>query len=151
MGQRRHCSGQIFNVVGLCICGVLCCCSKYKDNLQTIWHQLLVHHKNCFCMSYSGRQALRHCAFTINPQRPVSPAAGHRPGWQQPWWSGMHCSPSWLQGCGRHCVSHNAPVEYKRPCSCCFHQSGACWRWPTAIQIRVETGPGCLQGREWSS
>jgi len=33
-------------------------------------------------------------------------------GWQQPWWSGMHCIPSWLQGC-RHCVSHNAPVEYK--------------------------------------
>jgi len=23
----------------------------------------------------------------------------------------MHCSPSWLQGCGRHCVSQNAPVE----------------------------------------
>jgi len=26
----------------------------------------------------------------------------------------MHCSPSWLQGCGRHCVSHNAPVEYEK-------------------------------------
>ena len=25
----------------------------------------------------------------------------------------MHCSPSRLQGCGRHCVSYNAPVEYK--------------------------------------
>ena len=34
--------------------------------------------------------------------------------WQQPWWSGMHCIQSWLQGCGRHCVSHNAPVEYKK-------------------------------------
>jgi len=80
-----------------------------------------------------GRQVLRHCAFTVNPHRPVSPSAGHWPGWQQPWWSGMHCSPSWLQGCGRHCVSYNAPVEYKRPCSCYFHQSGACWRWPTTI------------------
>ena len=34
------------------------------------------------------------------------------------WWSGMHCSPSRLQGCDRHCVSYNAPVEYKGPCSC---------------------------------
>jgi len=30
-----------------------------------------------------------------------------------------------------------APVEYKRPCSCSFHQSRACWGWPTA-------------GRNWS-
>jgi len=29
-------------------------------------------------------------AFTVNPHRPLSPSAGHRPGWQQPWWSGMH-------------------------------------------------------------
>ena len=28
----------------------------------------------------SGRQALRHCAFTVNPHRPASPSAGHRPG-----------------------------------------------------------------------
>jgi len=27
-----------------------------------------------------GRQVLRHCAFTLNPHRPVSPSAGHRPG-----------------------------------------------------------------------
>jgi len=39
-----------------------------------------------------------------------------------------------LDWCGRHRVSHNAPVEYKRPCSCYFHQSRACWRWPTAIR-----------------
>ena len=38
------------------------------------------------------------------------------------WWSGMHCSPSWLQGCGWHCVSQNVPDEYKRPCSCCFQR-----------------------------
>ena len=25
----------------------------------------------------------------------------------------MHFTPSWLQGHGRHYVSHNAPVEYK--------------------------------------
>ena len=27
-----------------------------------------------------------------------------------------------------------------------FHQSRVCWGWPTAIQTRVKTGPGCLQG-----
>ena len=88
----------------------------------------------------TGAKAL--CLYSQSPQacKPVR-RAGHRPGWQQPWWSGMHCSPSWLQGCGRHCVSHNAPVEYKRPRTCYFHQSGACWRWPIAIQNK---------GQNWS-
>ena len=54
------------------------------------------------------------------PHRPASPSTGQQPGWQQPWWSGMHCTPSWLRGHGRNCVSHNAPVEYRRPCSCYF-------------------------------
>jgi len=34
----------------------------------------------------------------------------------------MHCTPSWLQGCDRHYVSHNAPVESERPCSCSSDQ-----------------------------
>ena len=60
-----------------------------------------------------------------NPHRTASSSTGHRPGWQQSWWSGMHSTPSWLQGRGRHYVSlsHNAPVEYKRPCSCYFYLS----------------------------
>jgi len=41
---------------------------------------------------------------------------------QQPWWSGMHCTPSWLQGCARCYVNHNPLVEYKRPCSWYFPQ-----------------------------
>jgi len=27
------------------------------------------------------QQVLRHCAFTVNPHRPVSPPAGHQPSW----------------------------------------------------------------------
>ena len=79
------------------------------------------------------QQVLRHCAFTLIPHRPLSPSAGHQPSWQQPWWSGMHCTPSWLRGHGRHCVSHNAITEYKRPCTCYLPLREACWRWPTAI------------------
>jgi len=31
-------------------------------------------------------------------------------------------------------VSVTMPLlSIKRPCSCYFHQSGACWRWPTTI------------------
>ena len=79
------------------------------------------------------QQVLRHCAFTLILHRPVSPSARHQPSWQQPWWSGMHCTPSWLWGHGRHCVSHNAITEYKRPCTCYLPLREACWRWPTAI------------------
>jgi len=51
---------------------------------------------------------------TVNPHRPVCLSIGHRVGWQQPWWSGMHCILSWLHGRGRYCVSHS-PFEHKRP------------------------------------
>jgi len=47
----------------------------------------------------------------------------YQPGWQQPWWSGIHCTPSWLCGCSRHWVCDNAPVEW------------VCWAWPATIQI----------------
>jgi len=32
--------------------------------------------------AWVSRQALRYCAFTVNPYRAVSPSAGHWPGWQ---------------------------------------------------------------------
>ena len=38
-------------------------------------------------------------------------------------------------------VSHNALVEYKNLAVAIFHQSGVCWGWFTATQIKVETGP----------
>ena len=83
-----------------------------------------------YSLQYPGGYECGHC---YRHHLSCTTTTGTIATWQQPWWSGMHCSPSWLQGCGRHCVSHNAPVEYKRPCSCYFHQSGACWGWPTAI------------------
>jgi len=79
-----------------------------------------------FVLSHLPKSSIKSSTLSLTRWWAVS-------GWQQPWWSGVHCSLSWLQRCGRHCVSHNAPVEYKRPCSSYFHQSGACWGWPTAI------------------
>ena len=38
----------------------------------------------------SLRQALRHCAFTVNPHRPVSPSAGHQPGYNS--LGGVECT-----------------------------------------------------------
>ena len=32
-----------------------------------------------------------------------------------------------------------------------FHQSKACWGWPTTIQMRVKTSLGCLQGESGAS
>ena len=58
--------------------------------------------------------------------------------WQQPWWSGMHCIPSWHRGRGRHCVGHNAPVKYKRPCSCYFPLERDLLRMTHHYEIRVK-------------
>jgi len=45
-----------------------------------------------------------------------------------------------------HYVSHNAPVEYKRPCSCYFQPEQSLLKMTAATSIRVETSPGCWYG-----
>ena len=73
-------------------------------------------------------------------------------------WNALHTIPA--QG-GDFC--HNTPVEYKRHLAVAtFHQSGACWWWPTTIQIRFPNslttptssskfriGLGRLNGVKW--
>ena len=73
-------------------------------------------------------------------------------------WNALHTIPA--PG-GDFC--HNTPVEYKRHLAVAtFHQSGACWWWPTAIQIRFPNslttptssskfriGLGRLNGVKW--
>ena len=50
-------------VVELCICCLLCCYSKPKDNQHMMWYQNLMHLGNCCWMSYSylnvGKTALQ--------------------------------------------------------------------------------------------
>ena len=59
-------------------------------------------------------------------------------------WNALHTILAW--GCGRHCVSHSALVEYKRPCSCYFPPERGLLRMTHRYikLIRVETSPGCL-------
>jgi len=114
--------------------GTLLCFARYLAEVKRLQHcnplsTTLVGLVKCLCQpplvgnwakGLGGRLVLRHCAFSVYPHRPANPSTWHWPGWQQSWWNGMHCTPSWLRGRGRHCVSHNAPVEYKKPCSCYF-------------------------------
>ena len=92
-----------------------------------------------------GRQALRHCAFTVNPHRPASPSAG---------------APTWLT---KALVEWNALLTILAPggvadiVSVTMHllnikdfavaistRAGPDEDDPLLILIRVQTGPGCL-------
>ena len=115
--------------------------------LYTTWHCI-----RCMDNYYSTRQSisietspkhnnspskLKRCDSGRGSKGPLSPKHNNSPSklkrcdsgrgnkdqlwWKWPWQTRMHCTPSWLWG---HCVCHNAPVEYKRTCSCHFTRAG---------------------------
>ena len=71
--------------------------------------------------------------------RTASPSVGHRPGWQQPWWSGMHCTQSYTSSGGvADIVSAIMPLlSITLQLLFSTRAGSADQGWLTAIQISV--------------
>ena len=75
------------------------------------------------------------CAFTVHHHRSESMSAGNS--------LGRVYTHSWLQGCGRHYVCHNVPVEYRRSWSSLAEPADG-------IQTRVKPGQGENGALNWA-
>ena len=77
--------------------------------------------------------------FTVNPHRPVKPIRCWALTWLTTGWSGMHCTPSWLQGIVAGIMSVTMPLlNVIDLVVAAFHQSRTCWRWQSVWRERVE-------------